>query len=173
MISISKAYINDFKYFPIALNKAGNRDIYSFSDSWQAKRTYKGERQHEGTDIMTKENIRNYYPVVSVSDGKIENMGWLELGGYRIGIRTLNGLYIYYAHLSSYDDSISIGMEVKAGQIIGYAGDTGYSKVEGTTGNFKVHLHIGIYFNKDNEEISVNPYNVLRLLEEKYKKADY
>jgi len=178
LTSISKAILEDFIYFPIALKLNGNTNSYYFSDSWQANRSYGGERVHEGCDIMTKENVRNYYPVVSMCDGVVENKGWLELGGYRLGIRSTNGLYIYYAHLASYDDRIDIGATVKAGQLLGYAGDTGYSKVEGTTGNFKVHLHVGIYFHYSADdgqlyEVPVNPYTILKRLEGNYIKYDY
>ena len=44
-------------------------------------------------------------------------------------------------------------------------GDTGYSKREGTTGKFPVHLHLGIYIYKDGKEISVNPYAALKYVE--------
>lgn len=47
-------------------------------------------------------------------------------------------------------------------------GDTGYGKTEGTTGNFDVHLHLGIYIKTDHmEEMSVNPYWILRYLEKR------
>ncbi|HEX3022933.1 MAG TPA: M23 family metallopeptidase, partial [Lachnospiraceae bacterium] len=72
----------------------------------------------------------------------------------------------YYAHLHSYAPEIEIGDEVKAGDLLGFMGDTGYSKVEGTTGNFDVHLHFGIYYDEAGEEKSVNPYWVLRYLED-------
>ena len=52
-----------------------------------------------------------------------------------------------------------------AGQILGRMGDTGYGP-EGTTGQFAVHLHLGIYIQtKRTEELSVNPYWILRYLE--------
>lgn len=47
-------------------------------------------------------------------------------------------------------------------------GDSGYSKVEGTVGNFDVHLHLGIYIKTKNyNEISVNPFWILKYLESK------
>ena len=52
-------------------------------------------------------------------------------------------------------------------------GDTGYSKTEGTTGNFPVHLHVGIYIFHGEEEISVNPYWVLKYLENRKIKCVY
>ena len=61
---------------------------------------------------------------------------------------------------------MEVGDTVKAGDLLGYMGDTGYSKEEGTTGNFPVHLHVGIYLYLDGEEISVNPYPALKFLEE-------
>ena len=104
--------------------------------------------------------------MVSVSDGVVEKKGWLELGGYRLGVRTEGGLYVYYAHLSGYAEGIEEGTKVKAGQLLGFMGDTGYSKVEGTTGNFAVHLHFGLYVAAGSgEEISLNPYYILKYLE--------
>ena len=57
--------------------------------------------------------------------------------------------------------------EIKAGDLLGYMGDTGYSTTEGTKGKFPVHLHMGIYIDKDGQEISVNPYAALKYTEEK------
>jgi len=60
---------------------------------------------------------------------------------------------------------------VEAGQILGFMGNTGYGE-EGTSGKFPVHLHLGIYVNpKGKEELSVNPYYVLRAMEKKSKKS--
>ena len=44
-------------------------------------------------------------------------------------------------------------------------GDTGYGK-EGTHGKFPVHLHFGIYYNENGEERSLNPYYLLKYLDE-------
>ena len=53
-------------------------------------------------------------------------------------------------------------------------GDSGYGAQEGTVGNFPVHLHVGIYLKTDNyEELSVNPYWVLRYLEKRRLKANF
>ncbi len=114
---------------------------------------------------MADYNVRGYYPVVSISDGIVEKIGWLELGGYRLGIRCKSGGYFYYAHLYDYAEGINEGSQVKAGQLIGYMGDSGYSKVEGTVGNFDVHLHLGIYVMYEGEELSVNPFHLLKRLQ--------
>ena len=69
---------------------------------------------------------------------------------------------------------IKKGDKIKAGTLLGYMGDTGYGKVEGTSGNFAVHLHFGIYIaTKNYSELSVNPYTVLKYLETKTLAADY
>ncbi len=153
-------------YFPLAISDDFNKNIYYY-DTYGGERTYGGNRTHEGTDIMTSNNTRGEFPVVSICDGIIEKIGWLELGGYRIGIRSESGVYYYYAHLYRYETSIYEGMSVYAGQVIGYVGDTGYSKVEGTVGNFAVHLHFGIYLtDENNNEYTVNPYPLLKKLED-------
>lgn len=104
--------------------------------------------------------------VQSVSDGTVEQMGWLELGGYRVGIRSPGGLYFYYAHLDSYAAGLQKGDTVKAGTLLGYMGDTGYGQ-EGTRGKFPVHLHFGVYYDKNGEEKTIDPYRLLRCLETK------
>lgn len=153
--------LNDIEYFPVAKSTSEKRKFVSYINSWGSERTYGGKRRHEGTDIMADDNITGIYPVVSASCGTIINMGWLELGGYRIGILSDNGIYYYYAHLESYETSLKEGDTVKAGQLIGFMGNTGYSKVEGTSGKFDVHLHFGIYYSDADREISYNPYWIL------------
>ncbi len=74
-----------------------------------AERTFGGNRHHEGTDLMTTENERGIYPIVSMTDGVIEALGWLRLGGYRIGIRSSSGIYYYYAHMESYAEDLTEG----------------------------------------------------------------
>ena len=123
---------------------------------------------------MASVQVRGYYPIVSVSDGIVEKMGWLPQGGYRIGIRSRQGVYYYYAHLAEYEEGITEGMDITAGQLLGYMGDTGYSEVEGTTGNFPVHLHFGMYLDVDGKgEVSFNPYYLLGMLEHKKLKYVY
>lgn len=159
---------SDLKYFPIPANKAPDSPPVSYENGWLDTRTYGGERLHEGCDIMGTEQERGYYPVVSISDGVVEKVGWLEKGGWRIGIRAPSGAYLYYAHLYSYSREWQEGDQVTAGTLLGFMGDSGYSEIEGTVGNFDVHLHLGIYIKTDHhEEISINPYWVLKYLDKK------
>ena len=136
-------------------------------------RTETGERFHEGCDIFPKESKTDYYPILSMTEGRVEKIGWLPLGGYRIGIRSPGGGYFYYAHLSSYAEDFSEGDKVKAGEILGFLGDTGYGE-EGTRGKFPPHLHLGIYIaEKEREEYPLNPYPVLQFLQERQKNFFY
>ena len=174
---LKKAYetvFSDLKFFPIPASENPETPDVTFEDSWGDERTYGGERKHEGCDIMGMEKERGYYPVVSMSDGTVERVGWLEKGGWRIGIRAPGGAYLYYAHLYGYSREWKEGDHVRAGELLGFMGDTGYSTVEGTTGNFPVHLHLGIYLKTDHyEEMGINPYWVLKYMEKKRLKAFY
>lgn len=159
----NKAIFSDLKYFPVPILQQEMKDI-SYCNSWSELRTYGGKRRHEGTDIMAGNNIRGHYPIISITDGTVEKLGWLEQGGYRIGIRSPSGGYFYYAHLASYAQDISAGDKVIAGQLLGFMGDSGYGS-EGTVGKFDVHLHLGIYVSTNTGEMSVNPYYILKILE--------
>lgn len=155
----------ELQCFPVVKEE---REVYpvTYEDTWGAERTYGGERTHEGCDLMAVSNERGKYKVCSMTDGVVKNIGWLEQGGWRIGIQSDLGVYYYYAHLDSYEKAFEEGERVVAGQILGRMGDSGYGKEPGTKGNFAVHLHVGIYV-KDalGHERAINPYWYLKRLE--------
>ena len=157
---------SELVWFPVPVS-AGNADAeVAFENSWMAERNYGGKRSHEGTDLMASLDQSGYYPVVSITDGVIEQIGWLEKGGWRIGVRSLHDVYFYYAHLDSYAEEFKPGDVIRAGQLLGYMGNTGYGKTEGTSGKFDVHLHLGIYLRTEEiPELAVNPYWFLKYLE--------
>lgn len=157
-----EAILVDLRYFPVA-NLSEEADI-SYVDSWNAYRSYGGRRRHEGTDLMASNNKRGHFPIISMTDGVVEKMGWLEQGGWRIGIRAPSGAYFYYAHLDSFAPSLKTGDKILAGQLLGFMGDSGYGE-EGTVGEFDVHLHMGIYVQTTTGEMSVNPYHILKIME--------
>lgn len=148
--------------FPVRKDMRG-KATYFFDNGYGADRTYGGKRKHEGIDIMTSNDIPGYFQVQSVCDGVVEKIGWLELGGYRVGIRSESGYYYYYAHLEKYVEGIQEGKKVSAGDVIGYMGNTGYGK-EGTKGKFDVHLHFGIYKPVKDSEQTINPYYILKYI---------
>lgn len=167
LCSMYRAVWEDVRFFPVAAE-----DI-SFEDSWMESRSYGGERRHEGCDLFGSRKEADFYPVVSMTDGTVEAVGWLPLGGYRIGIRSPQGGYFYYAHLSSYERSWEEGDCIEAGEILGFMGDTGYGS-EGTRGKFPVHLHLGIYIRTPySDEMSVNPCWVLRAFQKKIRNCVY
>ena len=84
-----EAIWGNLQYFPVA------SDDISYEDSWMDSRTYGGNRHHEGTDLFGPVSQSGYYPIISITDGIVEQKGWLPLGGYRIGIvLTLADIFI-------------------------------------------------------------------------------
>jgi peptidoglycan LD-endopeptidase LytH len=138
----------DTHTFPVAVEYR-----YSYGDTWGANRGWGGRRSHEGTDIYAGYGT----PVLSASYGVIEEIGWNDYGGWRIGIRDNHNSYHYYAHLDSFEKGLKDGDIVKTGQVIGYVGSTGYGK-KGTAGKFPPHLHYGIYKFNGSTEWAFNPY---------------
>ena len=164
--NIADAIRADLQIFPIPESTLHPKYTVSYEDSWMTARSFGGERGHEGTDLMLSPDRRGIFPVLSMTDGVVEKQGWLPQGGYRLGIRSDRGIYYYYAHLYDYAEDIEEGTIVVSGQLLGFAGDTGYSNIEGTVGNFPVHLHVGIYYNDaQGQETAVNPYPFLQGLE--------
>ena len=156
----------DLQCFPVVKEEAESIYPVSYENTWGTERTYGGNRTHEGCDLMAISNERGKYKVCSMTDGIVKNIGWLEQGGWRIGIQSDTGIYYYYAHLDSYEKAFEEGERVVAGQILGRMGDSGYGKEPGTKGNFDVHLHVGIYVKDlDGKERAINPYWYLKRLE--------
>ena len=157
---------SEIKCFPVVKEELSTEYPVTYENTWGVSRSYGGERTHEGCDLMAIQNERGRYKVCSMTDGVVKNIGWLEQGGWRIGIESDTGVYYYYAHLDSYEKAFEKGERVVAGQILGRMGDSGYGKDPGTKGMFDVQLHIGIYV-KDvaGKERAVNPYWYLKQLE--------
>lgn len=144
---------------------------YSHYDDFGAGRSYGYKRKHLGNDLMAPVGT----PVVAVESGIVEAAAWNRYGGWRIGIRSLDGKrYWYYAHLRKghpFAEGIAEGVQVEAGQVIGYVGMTGYSSTPDTNGMSAPHLHFGLQLifdesQKDgNGEIWVDVYHLVNLLE--------
>ncbi len=103
-----------------------------------------GRRDHHGVDIFAPRGT----PVLAAVDGRVRvdtgnrggNVIWLSpIGGER--------RRLYYAHLN--DWAVQNGAEVRAGDVIGYVGNTGNAR---TT---PPHLHFGVY---DRGPVDPYPY---------------
>lgn len=142
-------------YYPIP---SGYRTTHY--DDFGSGRSFGGERNHMGNDIMGKRGI----PIAAAASGWIEKIGWNTLGGWRIGIRDYNNRYWYYAHMDQYAENMEERKRVRAGEVIGYIGDSGYGK-KGTTGMFPDHLHIQIGVEYEEGKLTwINPYDLLMTL---------
>ncbi len=120
----------------------------SFVDSFGAPRS--GGRTHQGCDIMTARNT----PLVAVVSGTIRSTSPTDqgLGGITIFLKGSDGNTYYYAHLSSIKSGIKAGVHVSAGQVIGYAGNTGNAS------GGAVHLHFEI---RPGGGAAIDPYKTL------------
>lgn len=113
-------------------------------------------------------------PIIAVESGYVEALGWNQYGGWRIGIRSFDGMrYYYYAHLRQnypYQEKLKEGDVVTTGDVIGYMGHTGYSTTENVNNIDEVHLHFGLQLIFDesqkegNNEIWIDCYDLTRFL---------
>ena len=116
-----------------------------FADTWGAARSQ--GRSHEGVDIFAPRDT----PIRATTEGTVLNVGPNGLGGRTVMILGPGGARHYYAHLNRYPD-FQRGAWVKAGDVVGYVGDSGNAKGTPT------HLHYGIYQSGG----AVNPYPLLK-----------
>lgn len=160
-------------FLPIAKN-------YGFShyDDFGNSRSYGYKRVHLGNDLMGSIGT----PIIAVESGVVEALGWNQYGGWRIGIRSFDKRrYYYYAHLRKnhpYAKDLKEGDVVKAGDVIGYLGMTGYSTKENVNNINVPHLHFGLQLIFDESQkdgvnqIWIDVYNIINFLK-KNKSAVY
>ena len=104
-----------------------------------------GRRRHEGLDIFAARGT----PALAVVDG-MARTGTNALGGNVVWLRGRNfGESFYYAHLERFAFE---GMaNVKAGDVLGYIGNTGNARTTAP------HLHFGIY-----DRGAIDPFPFIR-----------
>jgi len=139
-----------------------------YGDTFFATR---GTGVHHAADIMASKMT----PVLAAHDGTILRVNGSSYASYKgrcctLALRHNDGWETVYIHLNNdtpgTDDGqgwgiapgIALGTRVRAGQVIGYVGDSG--NAEGTS----PHLHFELY---DSDRIAVNPYQALRAAEGK------
>jgi murein DD-endopeptidase MepM/ murein hydrolase activator NlpD len=106
-----------------------------YGDSYGADRSDVHGKWHHGDDIFAPLGA----PVVAVASGAVNRVGWERVGGWRLWVRDRAADEFYYAHLSGYTRSVFHSRYVRAGQVIGFVGNTGdaYGGVP--------HLHFEIH----------------------------
>lgn len=154
-------------FLPIAKNY-----YFNHYDDFGKSRSYGFQRTHLGNDLMGSIGT----PIIAVESGIVENIGWNQYGGWRIGIRSFDTQrYYYYAHLRKdhpYALGITEGSTVKAGDVIGYLGMTGYSRKENVNNVNIPHLHFGMQLIFDESqvdspnEIWINVYEIIEFLKQ-------
>ncbi len=107
----------------------------SFGDSFGAPRPGIPGGWHHGEDIFAREGA----PLLAVADGTIHTVGFIKLGGYRLWLRDDLGNEFYYAHLSAYSPLAIDGTRVRAGDVIGFVGDTGDAEGGSPHLHFEIH----------------------------------
>lgn len=126
--------------FPVA-------GLHSYTDTWGDPRS--GGRTHQGADIFAERGT----PCVACVSGEVTQTWWNDgLGGTGIWLSGDNGISYYYAHLDSIEGGITPGTRVRAGQVIGYVGDSGNAR------GGPCHLHFQAHPGGGSP---VNPYPAL------------
>lgn len=152
---------------------------FSHYNDFGASRSYGYKRKHLGNDLMGSVGT----PIIAVESGVVEALGWNQYGGWRIGIRSLDGKrYYYYAHLRRdhpFHYTIGEGDRVNAGDVIGYLGMTGYSSKENVNNINTPHLHFGLQLifdesQKDGDnQIWIDVYELIELLQKNKSAVQY
>jgi murein DD-endopeptidase MepM/ murein hydrolase activator NlpD len=139
----AQAYVDGF-VFPVA-------GEVEFIDSWGYPRMMgtASAHWHQGTDIFATYGT----PLIASENGVLDRIGVGSLGGNKLWVKGESGTEYYYAHLAAFAPGIADGQPVRAGELIGYVGDTGNAR--GTSPHLHFEIHPGGVG-------PVNPYPLLK-----------
>jgi murein DD-endopeptidase MepM/ murein hydrolase activator NlpD len=107
----------------------------SFVDTFGAFRGDVPGNWHHGDDIFAPLGA----PILACADGIVFSVGWNEIGGNRLWLRDAQGNEFYYAHLSAFSPLAKNGLHVKAGEVLGFVGNTGDASGTPTHLHFEIH----------------------------------
>jgi murein DD-endopeptidase MepM/ murein hydrolase activator NlpD len=105
-----------------------------------------GWRPHLGQDVFCDFGA----PVLASENGRV-SYGSDATGGLVARVHRSDGSYWYYAHLSSFSNSVSAGEAVEPGDVIGYCGNSGNAV------GSPPHVHFGFY----SGGVATNPMGAL------------
>jgi murein DD-endopeptidase MepM/ murein hydrolase activator NlpD len=124
---------------------------HDYTDTFGAARADTGS--HAGNDIFAAAGT----PVVAVCDGSLNRVGTLPISGNRLWVKCAKtGDSFFYAHLSAFATDTRNGLDVKAGQVVGFVGSTGDAE------KTPPHLHFEVH---PGNRAAVDPYPFLRAWE--------
>ena len=105
----------------------------SYGNSFGAPRANTG--WHHGEDIFAPLGA----PILAVANGIVYSVGWNDVGGLRFWLQDQAGNEFYYAHLSAFSPLAVNGAQVRAGDVLGFMGNTGDAE------HTPYHLHFEIH----------------------------
>jgi murein DD-endopeptidase MepM/ murein hydrolase activator NlpD len=111
----------------------------SYTNTFGAPRANTG--WHHGEDIFAPLGA----PILAVANGIVYSVGWNDVGGLRLWLQDLAGNEFYYAHLSAFSPLAVNGAQVRAGDVLGFMGNTGDAEHTPYHLHFEVHPASLIY----------------------------
>ena len=124
----------------------------SYSNTFGAPRADTG--WHHGEDIFAPLGA----PILAVANGIVFSVGWNDIGGLRLWLQDLAGNEFYYAHLSAFSPLAVNGAQVRAGDVLGFMGNTGDAEATPYHLHFEIHPASLMYQGYDG---AVAPYTYL------------
>lgn len=130
---------------------------FTFSNDFGNYRSGPPPHPHAGNDVFCVWGS----PLRATEDGTITKMGKAGLGGERLWISAdranPDGTHYayYYAHLSGYYPGLTVGSHVKAGDFVGFCGNTGNAATTPPHVHFEIHP-------RGADTPPTNPYPTLR-----------
>lgn len=179
LISPSGLPANAASEMPFEVAFPQEPDLTSFSDSWGDPRS--GGRRHKGADLKAPKMTEVY----AFADGVVAHVRHSRLAGRYVIIEHANGWETRYMHLNNDSPGtnngrapwsltvaswIRPGARVRAGQLIGWSGNSGNAETSAPHTHFELHFQ-GRQVNPYPHLISVWERDLIASLEALYQEA--
>jgi Peptidase family M23 len=115
----------------------------SYGNTFGAPRADTG--WHHGEDIFGPLGA----PILAVANGIVYSVGWNDIGGLRLWLQDIAGNEFYYAHLSAFSPLAVNGAQVRAGDVLGFMGNTGDAEATPPHLHFEIHPASLMYMGYD------------------------
>ncbi len=144
------ALFKDIKAFPVPISY---KNEYAYIDSYNSK--FFSNNIEKGMLIFDRENVKGRLNVVVIADGIIKKIDTKK--GY-IKIKSYNDVYYEYSNVTNLSEGLKENDKVLVNDVLGFIGEQNFQTF------FKISISIKTKLK--NEIIYVNPYPLLRLIED-------
>ncbi|HKU58252.1 MAG TPA: M23 family metallopeptidase [Gaiellaceae bacterium] len=126
---------------PLSAALGGGPYVFPVFGAWSYADNFSASSVRPGIDIAGS----LCQPVVACADGTIVDLGYDQTNGNHLRVLDARGNQFVYSDLSAFSSVAANGVQVKAGQVLGFLGATGSAGISVAHVHFEIRPVSGLY----------------------------